>query len=128
MNLDIKFYKMIDHITIKVSNLEKSKKFYEKVFDSMGWKVAFGEENEFWAFDIGNGLFEIVKADEKNITPVHVAFRVKNKEEVHKFYESGMKAGGKDNGKPEPCPEYTKDYYAGFILDFDGHNIEAMID
>lgn len=120
---------MIDHVTIKVKNLEKSKKFYEKVFAPLGYKIAFGEEKSFWAFDIGNGLFEIVQSgSKKSLTKVHVAFRVNKKDEVNKFYRAAMNAGAKDNGKPEPCPEYTKNYYACFVFDLDGHNIEAMID
>ncbi len=53
---------MIDHVTISVSDLEKSKQFYEKAFGPLGYQIAFGESGVFWAFDIGNGLFEIWRA------------------------------------------------------------------
>lgn len=120
---------MIDHISIKVRNLAKSRKFYESAFKPLGYKVVFGEGEQYWAFDIGNGLFEIIQTSSKKpITRVHVAFRVKNKNEVKAFYKAALKAGGKDNGAPGPCPEYTPNYYASFILDPDGHNIEAMVD
>jgi|SRR3989344_3288528 len=120
---------MIDHITIEVKDLEKSKKFYENAFKPLGYKVSFGKEGSFWAFDIGNGLFEMQRSESKSpLTRIHVAFRVKNKAEVRKFYQAALRAGAKDNGAPGPRPDYTKKYYACFILDPDGYNIEAMID
>lgn len=122
---------MIDHVTIKVSDLGKSKSFYEEAFKPLGYKLSFGNEETFWAFDVGSGcLFEIEQDDSKKSIchPVHVAFRVPNRVLVHKFYEAAMDLGAKDNGKPGPRPEYTENYYACFILDPDGHNIEAMCD
>lgn len=119
---------MIDHVTIYVNDLAKSKAFYEKVFSVFGYKVSFGEEDKFWAFDIGNGsLFEIAQYKDTTIlTPCHIAFRAKSHEQVHQFYEMALAAGGKDNGPPGPRPQYTKNYYAAFILDPNGHNIEAV--
>jgi len=121
---------MIDHVTIKVSNLEKSREFYEKAFEPMGYKVSFSNEGVFYAFDIGKGcLFEIAQySDALPLSSVHVAFRAQNREEVNAFYKSAIEAGGIDNGAPGPRPNYTKNYYACFILDPDGHNIEAMFD
>lgn len=120
---------MIDHVSIQVKNLEKSKKFYEQAFKPLVYKIAFGEKDRYWAFDIKDGLFEIIQSkNEKTLTRVHVAFRVKDKNAVRAFYKSAMRAGGKDNGAPSPCPEYNPNYYAGFVLDLDGHNIEVMID
>jgi catechol 2,3-dioxygenase-like lactoylglutathione lyase family enzyme len=120
---------VIDHITIEVSDLEKSKTFYEKAFKPLGYKVAFGEKGKFWAFDVGVGLFEIMPAKTKlPLTNIHVAFRAKTKSEIVKFYEAAIEAGAKDNGAPGPRPAYTQNYYASFVLDPDGHNIEAMLD
>mgnify|MGYP002626502350 CR=1 FL=1 len=121
---------MIDHITIRVSDLKNSKDFYEKAFSPLGFKVSFGEEGIFWAFDSGNGtLFEIAQYEGKTpLTPVHVAFRVKDTEKVQEFHRAALGAGAKDNGAPGPRPQYTENYYACFVLDPDGHNIEAMFD
>ncbi|PIQ91608.1 MAG: lactoylglutathione lyase [Parcubacteria group bacterium CG11_big_fil_rev_8_21_14_0_20_39_22] len=120
---------MIDHVSIKVSDLEESRKFYEKAFESLDYKIDFGELGVFWAFDVKKGLFEIIQANkDEEVMPIHVAFRVNSKRLVDSFYRSAIEAGGKDNGKPEPCPEYTKTYYAGFVFDPDGHNIEVMMD
>ncbi|MEP4485575.1 MAG: VOC family protein [Halioglobus sp.] len=121
---------MIDHITIATTNVEESRIFYERAFRPLGYVVAFGEENIFWAFRIDNGaLFEIraARGDEQSITSSHVAFRVSSRELVDGFYEAALNAGGKDNGEPGPRPQYSMDYYACFIYDPDGHNIEAMI-
>lgn len=117
---------MIDHVAIKVSDVEKSRVFYEKAFAPLGHSVAFGSKG-FVAFDIGKGLFELWEY-KKEISPTHIAFLTKGKQEVEAFFKAALEAGGKDHGKPGPRPEYTHDYYACFVLDPDGHNIEAMWD
>jgi catechol 2,3-dioxygenase-like lactoylglutathione lyase family enzyme len=121
---------MIDHVTIYVGDLERSKIFYEKVFANLGWKISFGTDGVFWAFDIGRGcLFEIAQyKGVTSLTPVHVAFRVPNIDKIKEFYQAALLAGGKDNGPPGPRPQYTANYYACFVLDPDGHNIEATFD
>lgn len=121
---------MIDHVTIKVKDLKQSKLFYESAFGSLGYKIAFGEEGHFYAFDVGNGcLFEIMQYEgEAPITSVHVAFRASDRAQVLAFFDAAIAAGGTDNGKPGPRPHYTKNYYACFVLDPDGHNIELMHD
>ncbi|OWV68138.1 lactoylglutathione lyase [Rhizobium sp. R339] len=120
---------MIDHITIAVGDLSKSKLFYEKAFLPLGYRLTFGKENIFWAFDIGNGcLFEIQQADgPPPLTHIHIAFRARSQAEVDAFHHAALEAGGEDNGAPGPRPEYAPDYYACFVLDPDGYNIEAMI-
>lgn len=121
---------MIDHVTIKVSDLVKSKIFYEQAFGPLGYQLSFGEEGKFFAFALGQGLlFEIAAHDVKvPITSTHIAFRVKNQQQVNEFYNAAMAAGAKDNGKPGLRSHYTPNYYACFILDPDGHNIEAVYD
>ena len=121
---------MIDHITISVRDAETSKRFYEKAFLPLGYNVSFGEDGVFWAFDVGDGaLFEFSSyKKEKSPSSVHVAFRIDSDEKVRQFYQAALKAGAKDNGPPGPRPEYGEKYYACFVLDPDGHNIEAMFD
>jgi catechol 2,3-dioxygenase-like lactoylglutathione lyase family enzyme len=119
---------MIDHVTINVSDVENSRRFYESAFAPLGYRVSFGKEGRFWAFDIGDGLFEIQQWDgAPPLTPVHVALRVTSREQVDAFHRAALAAGGRDNGAPGPRPDYAANYYAGFVLDPDGHNIEAMI-
>ncbi len=121
---------MIDHVTIYVSDLERSKRFYEAAFVPVGHKVSFGKEGVFWAFDIGKGcLFEIAQyKGDSPLTNVHVAFRAKDSRQVQDFHKAAIGAGAKDNGPPGPRPDYTENYYACFVRDPDGHNIEAMFD
>ncbi|PLP56185.1 lactoylglutathione lyase [Mesorhizobium loti] len=120
---------MIDHVTVAVSDLAASKLFYEKAFEPLGYQLSFGEEGIFWAFDIGDGLFEIMQsAGDGPLTRVHVAFRAKSHAEVDAFYHAALAAGAADNGAPGPRPAYTPNYYAAFVLDPNGYNIEAMID
>ena len=120
---------MIDHITVEVSDLGRSKLFYERAFASLGYGLSFGKEGVFWAFDVGNGcLFEIQATGEKPpLTHLHVAFRVKDIFEVDAFHRAAIEAGARDNGAPGPRPDYGENYYACFVLDPDGYNIEAMI-
>jgi catechol 2,3-dioxygenase-like lactoylglutathione lyase family enzyme len=119
---------MIDHVTLAVTDLEKSKLFYETVLASLGYRLAFGREGAFWSFDIGDGLFEIMQSDDPGpLTRVHVAFRVKSRAEVEAFHRAALAAGALENGAPGPRPAYAPNYYACFVLDPDGYNIEAMI-
>ncbi|WP_395676206.1 VOC family protein [Inquilinus sp.] len=119
---------MIDHVTLNVSDLRKSRLFYESAFASLRYGLAFGKEDVFWAFDIGDGLFEIQQSDRPPpLTPAHVALRVASREAVDAFHRAALAADGRDNGAPGPRPDYTETYYAAFVLDPDGHNIEAMI-
>ncbi|ARN73840.1 VOC family protein [Oceanicoccus sagamiensis] len=121
---------MIDHVTISVSDVEKSKKFYESAFLPLGYNVSFGEEGKFWAFDLGKGfLFEICSPQTtEELTSFHIAFRAESQAKVQEFYEAALAAGARDNGGPGPRPNYSENYYACFVRDPDGHNIEAMFD
>ena len=120
---------MIDHVTFAVADLDASRRFYEQAFAPLGYHVSFGEDGVFWAFDIGDGLFEIKQAEtDEPLTRVHVAFRVASRALVDAFHAAALTAGGRDNGAPGPRPEYTENYSACFVLDPNGYNIEAMID
>ncbi len=122
---------MIDHITLATTDLEASKTFYERAFQPLGYELAFGAEHLFWAFRLDNAaLFEIRVAQnhELPLTSTHVAFRVKTKKSVDEFHQAALHAGGNDNGQPGFRPEYGERYYACFVHDPDGHNIEAMLE
>ncbi|MEK7639191.1 MAG: VOC family protein [Patescibacteria group bacterium] len=118
---------MIDHVALNVLNFEKSRTFFLHVFEPLRYTIAF-EEGGFCAFNVQGGLFEIWQfAGEGRVAPIHVAFRVGDKTLVDAFYEAALANGGKDNGAPGPR-DYTPNYYAAFILDPDGNNIEVMFD
>lgn len=120
---------MIDHLSINVSDIDKSKQFYKEVLAPLGneMKLDFGKSVSFGEKEIicGDpaGSFWITEGEPKLI---HFTFSAASKEEVEAFYNAGLKAGGTDNGKPGIRPDYGAHYYAAFILDPDGYNIEAV--
>ena len=109
---------MIDHITLQVSDLEKSKEFYEKVLSEIGIKKLF-EHDDAVCF----GQVWIGKGKPNNF---HLAFRVDSEEEVKNFYNKAIELGASDNGGPGIREKYAPNYYAAFFHDFDGNNIEAV--
>jgi len=116
---------IIDHIGLVVSDYEKSKAFYlrclaplhiDLVMEVEGW-AGFGKNQkpEFWFGQQGEAH-----------KPMHIAFSAKSREEVDQFYNAALQAGGKDNGAPGIREIYHPNYYGAFVLDPDGHNIEAV--
>lgn len=126
----------INHLGIAVSDIARSKTFYEAALRPLGISVTmeFGpDKTEGGGTAIGfgaegdAGLFWIGDNDQVG-TGLHVAFDAENHEQVEAFYEAAIAAGGKDNGRPGPRPHYGPNYYAAFVLDPDGANIEAVCD
>lgn len=125
---------MIDHTGVNVSNFEISKAFYLKALAPIGYTVLveFAASPEVKDSTDVAGLGEAPKPDfwiirgTPNKPHVHVAFRVDSREKVDEFYKAAIAAGGKDNGKPGLRPHYHANYYGAFVLDPDGHNIEAV--
>lgn len=121
---------MIDHITIRVSDLEKSKAFYDKALAALGMKIVLGKEGRFWGWGAEKDpQFEISVPEENDPAHrrIHVAFKAKSKEMVDAFYKTAIDAGATDNGEPGPRPDYSDTYYAAFVRDIDGNNIEVCI-
>ncbi|MFT3816364.1 MAG: VOC family protein [Rubrivivax sp.] len=123
---------MIDHTGVVVSDYAKSKAFYLAALAPIGYSLiaeipasvtghtdvaGFGEppKPDFW-----------ISRGSANRPPVHVAFRVSSRALVDAFYQAATAAGGRDNGAPGLRPHYHPDYYGAFVLDPDGHNIEAV--
>lgn len=115
---------MIAHVTLPVSDYRQAKQFYAETLAPLGYKMnmEYGEAAGF--MEGGNTSFWIAKKE--RVEPGHVAFEAKSKDEVEAFYDAAISAGAKDNGKPGYRREYWPGYYAAFILDTDGHNIEAV--
>ena len=112
--------RLIDHVHLRVENLEASKNFYRAVLDALGLMQGYGEGDGYFYAD---ELYVDI-ADDK-VSHIHLAFQAKDKDAVHKFYEAAISAGGKDNGKPGPR-HYHPGYYGAFVFDPDGNNIEAV--
>lgn len=118
---------MFDHITISTKDFEKSVSFYENILLVLDIKKISEYNNEVTGFGIDRPVFWIGKSDSSHMpsTNIHIAFMAKNKEQVDAFYNIALRLGGKDNGAPG-YREYHKGYYACFVLDLDGNNIEAV--
>jgi catechol 2,3-dioxygenase-like lactoylglutathione lyase family enzyme len=119
---------IIDHLKIGVSDLEASTRFYARALEPLGF-----EELGPWSDARREVSFGTKEADDfaisKKYEPggqVHVAFAADTREQVDRFHAAALAAGGTDNGGPGPRPEYSEGYYGAFVLDPDGHNIEAV--
>jgi catechol 2,3-dioxygenase-like lactoylglutathione lyase family enzyme len=115
---------MIAHTMLAVTESERAKAFYVKALAPLGYQknMDFGESAGF--NDGKNTDFWIAKND--TVVPSHLAFEAKGRAEVEAFHEAALAAGGKDNGGPGYRPEYWPGYYAAFVYDPDGHNVEAV--
>jgi len=114
---------MIAHTTLSVSDYARSKSFYTKALEPLGYRsnMEFGEAAGF--NDGKNTDFWINR--ERTIVPTHVAFEASNREQVHAFHRAAIAAGGRDNGGPG-YRDYWPGYYAAFVTDPDSNNIEAV--
>jgi len=120
---------MIDHITIRVKDIEKTKAFYSRTLEPIGYKLAIDttyDGVQVLGFSKNNKIDTWFTNDTPVSGPTHIAWTVDSKNLVNAFYAAAISAGGKDNGKPGPRPHYHKDYYGAFILDPDGNNVEAV--
>lgn len=113
---------MIDHISIGVSDLEKSIAFYQAALTPLGYELKF-EMPQAICFGSENGDSLWIGVGEVGKT--HIAFAA-DRAAVNAFYEAGIAAGGMDNGAPGLRPQYHENYYAAFLFDPDGYNIEAV--
>lgn len=117
---------MFDHIGLKVSNLAASQAFYDAALGALGYQrqssgdgyAGYGPADApaLWLHQHGQAIQ----------AGAHVALRVASRDAVARFHAQGLAAGGRDNGGPGPRPDYGPSYYAAFLLDPDGHNIEAV--
>lgn len=120
---------MIDHITIRVKNIDTVVAFYSEALKPLGNSLDF-DKNFDSVRVVGfrkNGKIDLWFTDDTPLSgSLHIALRAESKEEVDRFYEAGIRAGGKDNGAPGIRPEYHEKYYGAFLLDPEGNNIEAV--
>ncbi len=124
---------MIDHMGIAVSNLERSRKFYEAALGALGMSVQMEVtpgQTESGGSALGFGvpgekIFWIAD-EERPGEGTHVAFKANTRAQVDQFHSAGVEAGGRDNGKPGLRPHYGPNYYAAFVYDPDGANIEVV--
>jgi len=116
---------MLDHVGIRVSDLPSSPRFYDAVLRPLGHERCYSDEvvvgygpggkPSFWLH--GTGL---------QGGGAHIAFASPDRQSVEAFHSAGLAAGGMDNGAPGPRPDYGPEYFAAFLIDPDGNNIEAV--
>jgi catechol 2,3-dioxygenase-like lactoylglutathione lyase family enzyme len=119
---------MIDHITLCLADFEKAKHFYERALAPLGLKRLMGEEGVYLGFGKERPFFWVGASDDSHPVSkaVHVAFAAQSNSEVKAFYEAALAAGAKDHGSPGYREQYGLGYFAAFVFDLEGHNIEAV--
>ena len=121
---------MLDHIGLAVTDLAKSRAFYEAALEPLGVRVLeVIDENEAGGTAVVMGdsePFFVFADNEQPGEGTHVAFRAATRDQVDGFYQAAMAAGGKDNGAPGIRAQYHPTYYAAFVFDPDGINVEAV--
>ena len=115
----------LDHISAPVRDIEGARAFYGAALGAIGMKVNVDMSS---AFGMGSGQQKIfwLTRHQKSGGGGHYAFRVDHREEVDAFHAAALQAGGKDNGKPGPRPDYGPNYYAAFVKDPEDNNIEVV--
>lgn len=116
---------MIAHTSLPVSEYAKAKDFYTKVLATLGYTQNM-EYGESAGYNDGENTDFWIATNEKGVVPSHVAFAAKNKEQVDAFYKTALELGATDNGAPGYRKEYWPGYYAAFMHDADGHNLEVV--
>src|SRR5687767_5196582 len=111
--------RLLDHVHLRVRDLEASRRFYRAVTEALG--IPFGRESES-SFQVD----ELYVSDDGEPTAgVHLAFQATDESAVARFYEAGLVAGGTDNGRPGQR-DYYPGYFAAYLFDPDGNNVEAV--
>jgi predicted lactoylglutathione lyase len=116
----------LDHINLLVADVARSREFYKQLLAPFGYSV----NRDFGAAAAGLGgaqyaVLALVRC-EQPVQPIHLAFRLQSRSEVEAFFSSAIALGARDNGPPGLRPHYHDSYYAGFVTDPDGHNLEAV--
>lgn len=119
---------MIDHVTVGVSDLAHSRAFYTQALLPLGFSEigAWHEGAQEIEFGLEEAPDFAISTAYGTGVPVHVAFAADRREQVDAFHRAALAAGARDNGPPGLRPEYSDIYYGAFVLDPDGHNIEAV--
>jgi catechol 2,3-dioxygenase-like lactoylglutathione lyase family enzyme len=123
---------MIDHIGVVVSDYAKSKAFYAQALAPTGHSRvvelpgALAGHRDTAGFCHEDGSDFWIGQGDVRTPPLHIAFRVSTRAAVDAFHQAAIAAGGRDNGAPGLRPQYHPNYYGAYVLDPDGHNIEAV--
>ena len=116
---------MIDHVSFHIKDIGKSKAFYFAALAPLSYKQLM-EFPEWKVVGMGLDKPDFWFSEKETGGTGHIAFVAKTRAEVDAFYDAAIKAGGKDNGKPGVREDYSPNYYAAFVYDPDGNNIEVV--
>jgi catechol 2,3-dioxygenase-like lactoylglutathione lyase family enzyme len=111
--------RLLDHVHLRVADLEASKRFYRAVLEAVGRELTWEGDHAFSADEL------FVSDDGEPTRGLHLAFQAADPETVQRFHERALGAGGRDNGGPGERP-YHPGYYSSYALDPDGNNVEAV--
>jgi len=117
--------RLIDHVQLVVRDIERSRRFYGAVFEALGISLGGEGPGYFWYDELFVSSLDSPASAGALTGRTHLALQAKDRATVDRVYRAGLEAGGQDNGKPGERP-YHPGYYAGFLLDPDGNNIEAV--
>lgn len=115
----------LDHVSLPVRRLAAARKFYVAALGTIGMTVNMDMDDAFGMGSKNEKIFWLVK-DPKASGGTHFAFRVDHRDEVDAFHAAALRAGGEDHGPPGLRPHYGPNYYAAFVLDPEGNNIEVV--
>ena len=118
--------RLIDHVQLVVRDLSASRRFYEAVLEVLGVPIGGGADDFFWADEFVVSSMDSKAAEGKLTGRTHIAFQAPDQATVDAFYKIALENGGTDNGAPGERAAYHPGYYAAFVLDPDGNNIEAV--
>jgi len=115
----------VAHVAVNVSDWDRAKRFYEAVLGLLGYRIVYEEEGVLAYFADAVGL-DFGLGRREPVGGAHVAFECDDRSAVDAFHAAALKAGGRDNGAPGLRLQYDANYYAAYVLDPDGNNIEAV--
>jgi len=116
----------MDHISIPIADAARTKAFYSATLAPLGWACSGWRPGRYVGFKKA-GSPALYFAVSTQVAQVHLALKARDEDEVRGFFRLALESGGTDNGQPGPRPDYGVGYYAAFVLDPDGHNVEAVI-